>query len=119
MTITTGLELLDPNSYGQNGPPHEIWKRLRAESPVHWCEVPELEPFWAITRHEDIRSISRRPDLFISGKGITPLPLDPALNRNEGVASMKVVISTDPPEHRDLRKVATLFEYPCFPKRPG
>ncbi|MBW2413226.1 MAG: cytochrome P450 [Deltaproteobacteria bacterium] len=107
MAITTGLELLDPTSYGANGPPHEIWKRLRAESPVHWCEVPEIEPFWAITRHEDIRFISRQPDIFISGKGITPLPRDPALNRNQGVASMRVVISTDPPEHRDLRKVAS------------
>ena len=106
-TMTTGMELLDPNFYGENGPPHETWKRLRAESPVHWCEVPDFEPFWAITRHEDIKSIARQPNVFISGKGITPLYRDPAMNRNEGPGAMRVVINSDPPEHRELRKVAS------------
>ena len=51
MSITTGLELIDPEFYGDNGPPHEYWTRLRAESPVHWCDIPDMdiEPFWAIT----------------------------------------------------------------------
>ena len=68
MPITNGRELIDPEFYAQNGPPHEIWTRLRAESPVHWCDTQELdiEPFWAITRYEDIGSISRQPDKFLS-----------------------------------------------------
>ena len=36
MSMTTGLELLDPNYYGANGPPYEIWRELRAKSPIHW-----------------------------------------------------------------------------------
>jgi cytochrome P450 len=107
MTITTGFELVDPDFYGKNGPPHEIWKRLRAESPVHWCEVPEIEHFWAVTRHEDIRFISRQPDIFLSEPGVTPLPTDRELDQDAGIGAMKVVINTDPPEHRELRKVAS------------
>jgi cytochrome P450 len=107
MEITNGFELIDPEYYGKNGPPHELWKRLRAESPVHACKVEGVEPFWAITRHADICFISRQPDLFLSEPGITLAPAEP---RDEGVPGfneMRVVINTDPPEHRDLRKVAS------------
>ncbi|MGE4606518.1 MAG: cytochrome P450 [Myxococcota bacterium] len=107
MSITSGFELVDPGFYGENGPPHEIWKQLRAESPVHWCEVPKIEHFWAITRHEDICFISRQPDLFISEPGITPLPTDREIDQSQGLGAMRIVITTDPPEHRDLRKVAS------------
>jgi cytochrome P450 len=107
MTITDGRELVDPEFYGQHGPPHEIWTRLRAESPVHWCEVPGVEPFWAITRHADICSISRQPDKFLSEPGITLFPTDREINRSEGIGAMRVVITMDPPEHRQVRKVAS------------
>ena len=34
MMITNGSELISPEYYGQNGPPHDVWTQLRAESPV-------------------------------------------------------------------------------------
>lgn len=105
--ITTGFELIDPDYYADNGPPHEIWKQLRAESPVHACEVEGFEPFWAITRQEDIRTISRQPTTFLSEPGITLLPTDTPLSETEGIGAMKVVISMDPPQHREVRKVAS------------
>jgi cytochrome P450 len=117
MSITTGLELIDPHYYGRSGPPHEIWRRLRAESPVHWCEVPTVEPFWAITRQEEIRFISRQPDKFLSEPGITLVPTDRELNRSEGLGAMKVVITMDPPEHRDVRRVASPWFTPRALKR--
>lgn len=107
MTITQGVELIDNRYYGTHGPPHEIWTRLRAESPVHWCEVPGVEPFWAITRREDICSISSQPDKFLSAPGITPLPTGGRRPGEGGVSRMRVVITMDPPEHRDVRKIAS------------
>jgi cytochrome P450 len=106
-SITDGRELLDPQYYAQNGPPHEIWTRLRRASPVHWCDgIPEIEPFWAITRHADICWISSRPELFISEPGIRPAPRTRERLQSD-FDKMRVVISTDPPEHRKLRKVAS------------
>jgi cytochrome P450 len=105
--ITTGFELVDPDYYAENGPPHEIWTQLRAEAPVHKCKVENVEPFWAITRQEDIRSISRQPDKFSSEKGITLIPTDQPLSETEGIGAMKVVITMDPPVHREVRKVAS------------
>lgn len=112
MTITKGYELVHPDYYGEHGPPYAIWDRLRAESPVHWCEVEDVEPFWAVTRQDDIKYISKTPELFLSEPGITLLPTDREINRDEGIGAMRVVINTDPPFHRELRKVASPFLTP-------
>lgn len=112
MSITNGFELVHPDYYGENGPPYAIWDRLRAESPVHWCEPDGFEPFWAITRQEDIKYISKTPELFLSGPGITLVPTDQVIDENDGIGAMRVVINTDPPIHRDLRKVASPFLTP-------
>ncbi|MDJ0869722.1 MAG: cytochrome P450 [Myxococcota bacterium] len=105
MSITTGYELVHPDYYAMHGPPYPVWDRLRAESPVHWCQIDEVEPFWAVTRQDDIKQISKSPDLFLSAPGITLMPTDRVINEEEGIGAMRVVINTDPPEHRDLRKV--------------
>jgi cytochrome P450 len=100
---TTGKELVDPKCYGAKGTPHDLFRRLRAESPVHWCEMEKIESFWAITKHEDIRYISSHPELFINEPGINPrLKNEPI----EDQTAFRVVIGTDGTEHRDLRKVA-------------
>lgn len=54
--------------------------RLRNEQPVSWQRQPEgllveLEGeltggYWALTRYDDIRSVSRNPQDFCSGKGV-------------------------------------------------
>ena len=111
MPITDGTELIDPQSYARVGYPHAIWKQLRRESPLHWCEPPELVPFWAVTRHAHICEISKQPDLFLNGKGIVPATREVAerLARGEKGAfdAMQTIITMDPPKHRKFRKVAS------------
>ena len=67
-------------------PPSDLWTRLRAESPVHRCTPAGFVPFWAITKHEDIVWISKRPELFLpdgwpayyrSARGVEIEDLDP------------------------------------------
>ena len=75
MTITdstkaTSLDEIDIHStdlYRDHGYPWAAWDLLRAEAPVHWYERPDIEPFWAITRHEDIHWVSSNDKLFING----------------------------------------------------
>ena len=78
--IARGIQLVDPAYYGANGPPHELWTQLRAEAPVEYFKLPEVEGFWAVTRHQDIRFISRQPDKFLSEPGVTLMPEDPNLD---------------------------------------
>ena len=70
MTITDGLDLLDPAGYAERGAPHDVWTRLRREAPVHRCEPRGYEPFWAITRHAQVCEISKQPDLYLNRGGI-------------------------------------------------
>jgi methyl-branched lipid omega-hydroxylase len=78
--------------------------KLRAERPVYWQEeleysgLPKGPGFWSVTRWEDVWTVSRNPDLFISGKGtnIGDLPIELA----EFFGSM---INMDPPRHTKLR----------------
>jgi len=41
--------------------PHDVYARLRREVPVYWSPRDEL---WAISKYEDIRWISKQPELF-------------------------------------------------------
>ena len=109
MEITNGSDLIDPRLYAKRGAPHDVWTRLRRESPVHRCEPKGYEPFWAITKHADICEISKNPDRFLSGRGIVVLNDDQIKIRasGEGLSAMRTIIEMDPPEHRKFRKVAS------------
>ena len=106
--ITDGLELVSPHDYAKNGPPHELFRQLRAESPVHRCEPPGFEPFWAVTKHSDVFEISTSPQRFASAPGITVLPAaqQDALEAS-AFGSMRTIITMDPPGHGAVRRVAS------------
>ncbi|MEE2783896.1 MAG: cytochrome P450 [Pseudomonadota bacterium] len=63
ITLDT-LDITDTRLYVEHGYPWAAWDLLRKEAPVYWYQRPGFEPFWAITRHEDIGYISRSPELF-------------------------------------------------------
>jgi cytochrome P450 len=79
------------------GDPYPAYQELRAASPVVWNDVTK---FWALLKYEDIRYVSSNPALFSSTKGIT-IP-DPALPEPVQEGNL---IFTDPPRHRQLRKL--------------
>ena len=116
MHITDGTDLLDPQRYATKGYPHEIWTRLRRESPVHWCEPAEIVPFWAITKHAHIVEISKQPEIFENGKGIVPADKEMAARQARGETGpfdmMQTIITMDPPKHRKYRKVASPYFTP-------
>jgi cytochrome P450 len=78
--------------------------KLRAERPVSWHEefeypgLPRGPGFWAVTRWEDVWTVSRTPELFISGKGsnLGDMPIELL----EFFGSM---INMDAPRHTKLR----------------
>ena len=75
---------------------HEVLARLRDEDPVHQCRPG----FWAVTRYEDIRDLSRDPARFCSGRGA--LVNDPI--RTEGTPMLaRSILHMDPPEHAAFR----------------
>ena len=96
------FNLVHPAHYADRGYPHDIWTRLRRESPVHWWEQTEGPAFWAITKHADITAISKQPDLFVNGPrlviGHLPDPEQP-------LEFPPTLIQLDPPKHGIYRQL--------------
>jgi len=68
---TPDLDTLDIHStslYQRRGYPWAEWDLLRREAPVFWYEREDIAPFYAITRHADVLTISRRSDVFVNSR---------------------------------------------------
>lgn len=83
---------------------HDEFALLRREDPVHWHE--ERAPshgFWAITKHEDVVAVSKNPQVFSSGEGLTMLEeVEP-----ESLEKRRSLIDSDAPLHQHLRRVVS------------
>jgi cholest-4-en-3-one 26-monooxygenase len=96
-----------------DGPPHEMFKELRAKCPVHWSshvpDYPTEKGYWSVTTAEDVHTVSRDWQTYSSGTGVTavsdvfPLELTQAM-----------FIGMDPPKHDRLK---ALFQAGFTPKR--
>jgi cytochrome P450 len=77
----------------------DVLASLRAQAPVYRT----LDGSWAVTRYDDIRSISRDPDRFVSGRGV--LINDPMRSDGSGGLNTFSILHLDPPVHALYRKV--------------
>jgi cytochrome P450 len=107
--------LVSERELWMDGPPHELFKQLRHECPVHWTakitEYPQERGYWSVTRPQDIHEVSRDWETFSSERGgITAL--------TEGVFPLELIqamfIGMDPPKHDRLK---ALFQRGFTPKR--
>ena len=65
------LDTLDIHStdlYLSRGYPWREWDLLRREAPVFWYQREGIAPFWAVTRHADVLTISKRSDVFVNSQ---------------------------------------------------
>jgi cytochrome P450 len=74
----------------------EVLAQLRNDEPVHRCGPG----FWAVSRYEDIRNLSRDPAHFCSGRGA--LVNDP-LRGSETPMAAPSILHMDPPAHAAFR----------------
>jgi cholest-4-en-3-one 26-monooxygenase len=97
-----------------DGPPHELFKRMRGECPVHWTshvpEFPESAGFWSITTADDVFTVSRDWETYSSERGGIV-----AITANFPLELMRaMVIGMDPPKHD---RIQALFQAGFTPKR--
>ena len=113
LTLDT-VDITDSDRYRDDGYPWAEWDLLRQEAPVYWYQRPGYEPFWAITKHADIRFISSHPELFSNAQmlrlntakklGTAQRSRDLQMNFTGGdPADPPDFIYMDPPEHRQHR----------------
>jgi cytochrome P450 len=85
-----------------DGPPRELFARMRNEAPVRWNPSADGVGFWSLTRGAEITTVSENPAMFSSARGgifLRPdalAPLDYARH---------FPIFKDPPEHTLYRAI--------------
>jgi cytochrome P450 len=99
--MTDLADIVRGEHYAKRGYPHEAWTRLRRDFPVHRFELEGYDPFWAITRYEDVAWVSRRPRLFLNAPRLVFSSRRFPVRRPEEVA--RSLLNMDPPEHGRYR----------------
>ncbi len=117
-TDLSGLDLSNLDLW-KEGPPHEVFRRLRHEEPLHWSDLgdfPDEGGFWSVVRYDDIATVGRDHETFSSARSIilvdklasepgAPDPMD---------LSQNMMITQDPPRHDHLK---ALVQRAFTPKR--
>ena len=90
------IDLVSPETFARSGHPWDQYAWLRANAPVYWHPEVDGPGFWAITKYDDVRTISRTPRTFSSYEKGVMLP-DP--DEMGLMAQRLMMLSMDPPQH--------------------
>ena len=105
MSSSPGIDLsnidLLANTWSREAP-HDQFDLLRKSAPVFWHDEPNGSGFWAITKHADVKKISRDPRTFSSALGSTFIP-----DQDEETLMMLrlSVLNMDDPQHTRYRNI--------------
>ncbi|QUR69105.1 cytochrome P450 [Mycobacterium spongiae] len=109
--LPPGFDFTDPEIYAQRLPIDEF-AEVRATEPIWWnAQAPGKGGgfhdggFWAITKHKDVKEISRRSDIFSSWQdGVIPR-FHNDIAREDIEVQRFVMLNMDAPHHTRLRKI--------------
>nr|WP_296772726.1 cytochrome P450 [Rhodococcus sp. (in: high G+C Gram-positive bacteria)] len=110
--LPEGFDPTDPGIYEQRIPVEEF-AELRRTAPIWWCPQPPTvggfddDGYWVVTRHADIKEISKRSDVFSSFEN-TALPrFNDDITREQIELQRFVMLNQDAPQHTKTRKLVS------------
>jgi cholest-4-en-3-one 26-monooxygenase len=110
--LPPGFDFTDPDIYAERLPVEEL-AHMRKVAPIWWNEQPtgvggfDDGGFWVVTKHKDVKEVSRRSDVF-SSLAKTALPRYKDGTVDEQVDRGKfVLLNMDAPHHTHLRKIVS------------
>ena len=101
--------ILDPSAYADDRI-YDAYRWLRQHNPIGQVNHPDFDPFWVITRYEDVQRIGRDNVAFLNGalsynlcdrKSIAHAR---SIN-NDDPNLIRSIVAMDPPEHGIYRKL--------------
>jgi cytochrome P450 len=100
------VKLSDPELWAAgDAEREEVFRFLRDHHPISFHEEPVIEDYpqgpgyWALTRYDDVRHVSRHPEIFSSAQGGTNIGDIP----QEMAEFLGSIINMDDPRHKKLR----------------
>lgn len=97
------IDLIGTNSF-VDGHPWEQYAWLRANAPVYRHPDPYGTFFWALTKYEDVKAVSRQTPLYSSyQRGV----MVGEATEEELFAQRQMMLSMDPPQHERYRRLVS------------
>ena len=96
----------DPKAYADEPRFHAACALLRWESPLTRVEVEGFNPFWAVTKYDDVMEISRQSDRWLNA----PRPaLGPKARDDSRATEMPIrsLVQMDAPDHPVYRHISS------------
>ena len=110
--IPAGFDFTDPDLIA-SGLPLREFAELRKTAPVWWNAQPynragfRDDGYWVVTRHEDVKTVSKDSDLFSSQEKLAIIRFDENMT-DEGLdANRLVLLNMDAPQHTKLRRIVS------------
>lgn len=100
-----GLVFCDPAAYADEATFYEACAVLRREDPVHRVEAAKFNPFWLVTKHEDVLEIERDSTGWLAA----PRPVLAPASQDAGRSGVPIrtLVQMDPPDHTAYRQIGS------------
>ncbi len=108
--VPEGFDVTDPEMWQQRVPAAEF-AELREAAPIWWNpKSPETggfqdDGFWVISKHADVKTVSRRDDVFSTFENTAIPRFQDSITREQIELQRFVLLNKDAPEHTKLRKI--------------
>ncbi|WP_194818614.1 cytochrome P450 [Nocardia sp. XZ_19_385] len=112
-SFPAGFDFTDPELWEQRSPVEEF-ALLRRTAPVWWNAQPDATSggfrdggYWVVSRHEDVKEISRNSELYSAQRkgAIIRLPNDTTPEQMELTGAL--LVNMDPPKHSKTRRIVS------------
>ncbi len=100
-----GLAFLTGETFSDEERFHAGATVLRRESPVHWVEHPDFNPFYVLTKHADVLEVELHPEIFLNAPRAIMGTKVADENRAMQGHLVKSLVQMDDPEHRLHRQL--------------
>lgn len=114
--MTNASQLYNPKYWSSPDKAHQLFARMRRETPVFYCETSGYPDLWHITRYEDIFEIEKRTDIFSNEPRliIQTTANEEYLREMTGgsLAPVPSLVNMDNPDHHKMRLLTQAWFMP-------
>lgn len=112
VSLPEGFDLTNPDLIEERLPIAE-YAELRRTAPVWWNAVQPGaggftdEGFWVVSRHADVKAVSRDSETFSSAENTAIIRFSEGLTREQIEAQRLIMLNMDPPDHTKVRRIVS------------
>ena len=110
--VSGRLNPADPGRFSNNSI-LPVFEKMRAETPVHYCEDSPYGPFWSVTKYDHIQEVDKNAQAFSSDAYLGGIMIDDDIVGDpDGDFFISSFITMDHPHHGPQRKAVNKIVMP-------